>query len=99
MPCTEEEIQQILATYNKTFPPEIQKLMRDFLLSQYPMSKVIREAREKRGWSQEALAEKAGVAKQTISNLETKNRIPRLERLNAIRVALGLAPRDTPPKY
>ncbi len=52
------------------------------------LGRVIRRARLRRGWSQETLAAKAGVAQSEISALESGGNLPRLETLE--RVARGL---------
>ena len=52
--------------------------------------KRIRDLRRARRWSQEKLAEKAGLSRDAISRIERGDREPRLETLKLIAEALGL---------
>jgi transcriptional regulator with XRE-family HTH domain len=57
----------------------------------------IREAREYRGWSQDDLAERAGVSRPTINRYEQgKTRMPEVKTARAIFIALKLDPRRIP---
>lgn len=47
-------------------------------------------ARFARGFSQRALAERAGVSKRTVGNVEAHRHVPSLRPVMAITVALGL---------
>ncbi len=53
----------------------------------------LKRLREKRGWTQQALAEKVGVARVTIGRIEIGNRKPSLELLErlakTLRVKVG----------
>lgn len=51
----------------------------------------IREARKSLGWTQQQLAEKAGVAAITIRQYEAGKRIPRLDQLQKIAKAMGVS--------
>ncbi len=44
----------------------------------------LKQIREKRGWTQERLAEKVGVSRVTIARIETANRKPSLELLERL---------------
>ncbi len=48
----------------------------------------LKQIREKRGWTQERLAEKVGVSRVTIARIETANRKPSLELLERLAKAL-----------
>lgn len=48
----------------------------------------IRKLREKKGLSQEQLAEKAGVARRTVANIELGSFNPKLETVNDIVTAM-----------
>lgn len=50
----------------------------------------IRALRRQKGWSQDRLAEKAGLSKDAIARIERREREPRLETLALIGEALGL---------
>ena len=50
----------------------------------------IRLAREKRGWSLEALAAKCGLKKNSIQKIETETRFPSLDTAVRLALALGL---------
>lgn len=54
------------------------------------VQKVIRQMREARGLSQKALADLAGVTRQTISNIERGAFPPKRESLEAISAAFGV---------
>ncbi|HRN81299.1 MAG TPA: helix-turn-helix transcriptional regulator [Nitrosomonas europaea] len=57
-------------------------------------SQVLREARTKRGYSQEQLAYEAGVDRTFISMLETGKRQPTLSVIFALAVALNQRPEE-----
>lgn len=48
----------------------------------------LRQFREKRGWTQETLAKKVGVARVTIARIEIGNRRPSLDLLERLARAL-----------
>jgi len=50
----------------------------------------LREAREAAGLSRAQLAHQSGVAARTIARVELENRLPRVERLQALARALGV---------
>lgn len=52
----------------------------------------IRTAREQHGWSQEELAERAGVSPNTVGSIELGNKRTQPGKLTAVREALGIAP-------
>ncbi len=52
----------------------------------------LKQIREKRGWTQERLAEKVGVSRVTIARIETANRKPSLELLERLAKALKVKP-------
>lgn len=54
------------------------------------MGSAIRTAREAKGWSRATLAQKAGVAPGTVSNVELYGTEPRWDTVQAIAAALGL---------
>ena len=51
----------------------------------------VRELRLARGWSQDQLAVESGLSKDGISRIERGDRIPRLDTLEEIAVALGIS--------
>ena len=53
---------------------------------------VIREGREKRGWSQVELSYEARVPQTTISKIETGRHVPTLQVFHALCAALGVNP-------
>jgi len=55
---------------------------------------LIRERRERKGWSQEDLAGKVGVTRQTIANIENGLNEPRVTIAIAIALALGVTVYD-----
>jgi transcriptional regulator with XRE-family HTH domain len=58
---------------------------------------LIRSTREYRGWSQDDLAERAGVSRPTINRYEqAKTKAPQPEQARAIFIALRLDPRRIP---
>jgi transcriptional regulator with XRE-family HTH domain len=60
-------------------------------------AQVVREAREQRGWTQDQLAEAAGVARPTIQRWETgKTGTPEPDNARRVFLALGLDPRLIP---
>lgn len=59
---------------------------RDFLAEN------IKRLRDEKGWTQEALAEKAGLTTLTISNYERKQRDGNPRTIHKIAVALGVSP-------
>ena len=60
-----------------------------------PIELNIRELREKKGWTQQELADKAGLYQATISNLESgRSRRIEFDKLDAIAEALGVQPGD-----
>lgn len=52
----------------------------------------IRELRESRGWTQDELAEKAGLSRSQLAQIESEARPANTLRLNAIAAALGVEP-------
>lgn len=54
----------------------------------------IKRLRDKKGWSQEALAQEAGVSFATILRPERHGKVPRAENLEAIATALGVSVAD-----
>lgn len=52
----------------------------------------IRRLRKAAGWSQQTLADEADVRRATISELETGERVPKMETLESIARALGVSP-------
>ncbi len=56
---------------------------------------LIREARERKGMSQDELAERLGVSASTISNMENSHHRPTIPKnFNALVLALGLSPEE-----
>lgn len=53
--------------------------------------KRVKQLRKLRGWSQETLAEKAGLVRETISRIETGKRGTHFEYVDAIVEAFGLS--------
>jgi transcriptional regulator with XRE-family HTH domain len=51
----------------------------------------IRHLREQQGFSQQELADRAGIAKSTVYEAETARRTPTLESLEKIAAALGVS--------
>lgn len=56
------------------------------------IGKRITEARQRRGWSQETLAERAGVTQGAVTNWERGIRLPRGRQMLALAEALGVSP-------
>lgn len=54
------------------------------------MALKIRELRKSRGWTQEQLAEKAGVSRSYLTEIETGAKTVNVRRLDAIAEALGV---------
>jgi HTH-type transcriptional regulator/antitoxin HipB len=54
----------------------------------------VRYERRARGWTQEELAAKAGIALASVSRIETGHNEPRITSLRRIAKAFGLEPRD-----
>lgn len=54
------------------------------------LSKIIRSAREAKGWSRATLSVRAGVGSSTIARIELQNEVPRIGTLKALTKALGL---------
>jgi transcriptional regulator with XRE-family HTH domain len=54
----------------------------------------VRDLREKRGWTQERLAEKSGFSQQYISGLEQGRRNPTVVSVFELAQALGVTPVD-----
>lgn len=52
----------------------------------------VRAERKKRGWTQQDLADAAGVSLRTAQNFETRKGAPQAENLRAILVAVGIDP-------
>lgn len=50
----------------------------------------VRELREKKGWSQQELAEKAGLGIATINNLENGRTVPNRATLKLVALALNV---------
>jgi transcriptional regulator with XRE-family HTH domain len=57
----------------------------------------VREARERKGWSQEHLADEAGVDRSYMSGIERGTRNPSVVKLAQIARALGTPLRDLVP--
>lgn len=57
-----------------------------------PITLLVREARERRGWSQRELAQRANVRQATVSQLERGVRRLDLEVLERVAKALGVLP-------
>jgi putative transcriptional regulator len=55
----------------------------------FPYEPLVRQHREQKGWSQEDLAGKVGVTRQTIANIENGLNEPRVTIAIAIAIALG----------
>lgn len=55
----------------------------------------VREARKNRGWSQARLANEAGVAENTVLQLEKGTRQTQPDKLRSILDALGITPAET----
>jgi len=51
----------------------------------------VRGLRKGRGWSQQELADRAGISMQTVSNLETGRHVPGMATLSKIAGALGVS--------
>ncbi len=56
----------------------------------FPYESRVRQVRERRGWSQEQLARKVGVSRQTIANIEQEVNEPRVTIALALAIALGV---------
>lgn len=56
--------------------------------------RLIVDGRERRGWTQGDLAERLGVSVSTLSRWESEIRLPDLQQVNALVVALGLSAED-----
>lgn len=54
----------------------------------------IARRRQEKGWSIDALARAAYVSRKTIVNIEQAHKVPRVDTLHAIAVALGTTPAD-----
>lgn len=54
------------------------------------MALKIRELRKARGWTQEQLADKAGVSRSYLTEIETGAKTVNMRRLDAIAIALGV---------
>jgi len=59
-------------------------------MTEFPRPK-IREAREQAGMTQEALAQRLGVTRKTVWNLETGRTLPNLAVVFALAAILGVA--------
>jgi transcriptional regulator with XRE-family HTH domain len=55
-----------------------------------PVGDKVRDLRKERGWSQQELADRAGISMQTVSNLETGRHVPGIATLSKIAGALGV---------
>ena len=55
-----------------------------------PVGDKVRDLRKERGWSQQELADQAGISMQTVSNLETGRHVPGIATLSKIAGALGV---------
>jgi transcriptional regulator with XRE-family HTH domain len=55
-----------------------------------PVGDKVRDLRKERGWSQQELADRAGISMQTVSNLETGRHVPEIATLSKIAGALGV---------
>jgi transcriptional regulator with XRE-family HTH domain len=56
-----------------------------------PVGNKVRDLRKGRGWSQQELADRAGISMQTVSNLETGRHLPGMATLSKIAGALGIS--------
>jgi transcriptional regulator with XRE-family HTH domain len=56
-----------------------------------PVGNKVRDLRKGRGWSQQELADRAGISMQTVSNLETGRHVPGMATLSKIAGALGVS--------
>jgi transcriptional regulator with XRE-family HTH domain len=56
-----------------------------------PVGDKVRGSRKRRGWSQQELADRAGISMQTVSNLETGRHVPGIATLSKIGGALGVS--------
>lgn len=56
----------------------------------FPYESRVREQRQRLGWSQERLARKVGVSRQTIANIEQGVNEPRVTIALALALALGV---------
>jgi transcriptional regulator with XRE-family HTH domain len=55
------------------------------------LRRILKQAREERGWSQRKLAREAGLASKAISFIEDGDRLPKLDTLVRITEALGVS--------
>lgn len=60
------------------------------------LGRLIREAREDRGWTQADLAEKSGVSRPTIQRYENAKTAPEFDKVRLIVIALDVDPREIP---
>lgn len=60
------------------------------------LGRLIREAREDRGWTQTDLAEHSGVSRPTIQRYENAKTAPEFDKVRAIVLALDVDPREIP---
>ncbi len=60
------------------------------------LGKLIREAREDRRWTQDQLAEAAGVSRPTVQRYENAKTAPEFDKVRAIILALGVDAREIP---
>lgn len=58
----------------------------------------IRVARQKQGWSQVKLAERAGISKYTVIRLEAGKNVPRRSTVMVLAIALGITPAELQPR-
>ncbi len=54
----------------------------------------LRELRRERGWTQERLAEEAGMARSYLAEIETARRAATIDTINRLAVALGVGIAD-----
>ena len=59
-----------------------------------PVGDKVRDMRKGRGWSQQELADQAGISMQTVSNLETGRHVPGIATLSKIAGALEVSITD-----
>lgn len=60
------------------------------------LARLIREAREERGWTQDQLADASGVSRPTIQRYENAKSAPELDKVRAVIIALNVDVREIP---
>ncbi|MBF6300600.1 helix-turn-helix domain-containing protein [Nocardia amamiensis] len=83
---TQEEFDRRTAEQRAT--PEYQQAYRNAEIA-YRVGKMVREAREARGWTQIELAARSGLKQHAISRLEAGDVVPTLTTLEKIAQAFG----------